>query len=173
MNVLLVVQLCLRWMHIFGSTILVGGILYQCFAVPGAAAAADRDGRSGFGGSEVRGVAKWRLLVMISITMLLISGFANSFLILSRSRFAPAFPATAYHELLGIKFLLAMCVFYLSSRLAGRRPVKSPGKSLILNALLASLVVLLAGMMKLADRQANSPAAPGQPPSAVTVDSRL
>jgi hypothetical protein len=172
MSVLLAIQICLRWMHIFGSTILVGGILYQCLAVPAVAEAVGRDGTSGSGSLAEKGVAKWRVLVMISITMLLISGFANSFLILSRSRLATTFPATAYHELLGIKFMLAMCVFYLSSRLAGRRLVKSPRKGLVLNALLASLVVLLAGMMKLADRQVKAPAAPGQAPSVVSINSR-
>lgn len=170
MSVLFAVQMCLRWMHIFGSTLLAGGILYQCLAIPADLGRAEGDSVPRTGELAEKIAARWRLLVMLSIAMLLISGLANSFLILSRSRFAPTFPANAYHALLGIKFLLAMSVFYLSSRLAGRRRVKSPRKSLVFNALLASLVILLAGMMKLADRQTKVPAA-GSPTLSAVSDS--
>jgi len=59
---------------------------------------------------------RWRVVVMVCITLLLVSGITN-FVIYQ----APVHKGQPlYHALFGIKFLAAMIVFFLASALSGR-----------------------------------------------------
>jgi uncharacterized membrane protein len=59
---------------------------------------------------------RWRVVVMVCITLLFLSGTAN-FLLYQ----APAHKGQSlYHALFGIKFVAAMIVFFLASALSGR-----------------------------------------------------
>lgn len=159
MDLTFAVLLLFRWIHVFGAIILVGGLIFQyCVLRPARSesSAAPPDE------AAVRARARWRTLVMLSIAMLLISGFVNLFLILARYKLSDTFPGSAYHATFGVKFLLALAMFFFSSRLVGRsvgaeRFRQREGFWSSFNLVLAVLVVCLAGLMKLADRQPKQP----------------
>ena len=152
-------DLLLRWIHIFGGTILVGGAIYQCCVATlddGAAAGGEPSGRSA-------SRARWAKLVMWSSAMLLISGLVNFFLIMQRYQILDVhFPGRAgYQMVFGIKFLVAFAVFFVSAVLAGRSALAVRWRQnerfwLKLNLALAIVVVLLAGMLKVAAREPKS-----------------
>jgi len=149
-------DLLLRWIHIFGGTILVGGAIYQCCV------ARLDDGAASSGKSEERSASRsrWAKLVMWSSATLLISGLVNFFLIMQRYEILDVnFPGRAgYQMVFGIKFLIAFAVFFLSAVLAGRSSLavrlrQKEGFWLKVNLALAVVVVLLAGMLKVASRE--------------------
>jgi uncharacterized membrane protein len=117
------VTLLLRWAHVLAAIAALGGLLFARFAfVPAAeelgAETADRLH------AGVR--RRWFPLVIGAITLLLASGLANYVLLMRRVKAAPELwggdwmGQTGYHALFGVKFLLAMIVFYLASGLVGR-----------------------------------------------------
>jgi uncharacterized membrane protein len=65
---------------------------------------------------------RWRVVVMICITLLLVSGLANFFLYQAPNHRGQAL----YHALFGVKFLAALVVFFLASALTGRSPALAP-----------------------------------------------
>jgi uncharacterized membrane protein len=117
------VTLLLRWAHVLAAIAALGGLLFARFAfVPAAeelgAETADRLH------AGVR--RRWFPWVIGAITLLLASGLANYVLLMRRVKAAPELwggdwmGQTGYHALFGVKFLLAMIVFYLASGLVGR-----------------------------------------------------
>ncbi|MFM7135947.1 MAG: hypothetical protein ACKO1M_02595 [Planctomycetota bacterium] len=115
--------LLLRWAHVLAAIVALGGLLFARFAfVPAAeelgAETADRLH------AGVR--RRWLPWVIGSITLLLGSGLANYILLMRRVKGAPELwggdwmGQTGYHALFGVKFLLALIVFYLASGLVGR-----------------------------------------------------
>ena len=65
---------------------------------------------------------RWRVVVMICITLILGSGLANFFLYQ-----APVHKGQPlYHALFGVKFLAALVVFFLASALSGRSAAFAP-----------------------------------------------
>jgi len=59
---------------------------------------------------------RWRVVVMVCITLLFVSGIANFVLYQ-----APVHKGQSlYHALFGVKFLAALIVFFLASALSGR-----------------------------------------------------
>lgn len=79
MDMMFAVQLLFRWIHIFGAIILVGGVIFQyCVVRPSATSSLEPVSEQA--AAALRG--RWRTLVMLSITMLLVSGFVNLFIIL-------------------------------------------------------------------------------------------
>jgi uncharacterized membrane protein len=59
---------------------------------------------------------RWRVVVMVCITLLFVSGIANFVLYQ-----APVHQGQSlYHALFGVKFLAALIVFFLASALSGR-----------------------------------------------------
>lgn len=117
------VTLLLRWAHVLAAIVALGGLLFARFAfIPAAeelgAETADRLH------AGVR--RRWLPWVIGAITLLLASGLANYVLLMRRVKAAPELwggdwmGQTGYHALFGVKFLLAMIVFYLASGLVGR-----------------------------------------------------
>lgn len=148
------VDLALRWMHIFAAIMIVGGTFFLRFVWFPAYREIDyRDRESRF--SKLRGA--WAKLVMLSTLFLLVSGLVNAVLNIKRYEID-----SSYHMLVGIKFLIAMLMFFLSARVAGRsdsavRFREQIGKWLTINCLLAVILVGIAGWMKLMPREPKLP----------------
>ena len=143
-------NLILRWMHIFGAIILLGGTFFMRLAYIPAVAILTDDVRQTLQPAVRR---RWAVWVMIAITMLLVSGIINTILYAQQYDF----PGGYYHALLGIKFLLALVIFYIASKLMGRsqsaeRFRESTQFWLNVNLTLAILVVGMAGVMRFAER---------------------
>ncbi len=141
------IQSLVRWIHVLSGTVLAGGIIFWALVLRPAM----RDRLSGEPAEALgAGMAsRWRALVGLSTLLLLASGFYNFFtLSLDRAKDEPL-----YHPIFGIKFLAALGIFFLSAALVGRssafeRMRADPGKWLALNAILATLVLLLGGILK-------------------------
>ena len=114
--------LLLRWMHIFGVVLLVGGLCFTRFALLPALADTEEDSREKLQESIRR---KWLPWVIIGITLLLVSGLANFLLFNSTVKSqgwgdSEWMKQTSYNAIFGVKFLLALVVFYFASGLVGR-----------------------------------------------------
>ncbi|MBT3211620.1 MAG: hypothetical protein HOK57_01590 [Planctomycetaceae bacterium] len=114
--------LLLRWMHIFGAVILVGGLCFTRFALLPALADTDDNTREKIQ-EKIR--RKWLPWVIIGITLLLVSGLTNFILFNSTVKSqewgdGQWMRQTSYHAIFGVKFLLALGVFYFASGLFGR-----------------------------------------------------
>ena len=114
--------LVLRWSHILGAVLLVGGLAFLRFAFVPALEETDEETRNRLHESVRR---RWLPFVIIGITLLLVSGLANFLLFNSTVKEqgwanGQWMRQTSYHAIFGVKFLLALVVFYLSSGLVGR-----------------------------------------------------
>lgn len=147
MNVFL--GLVSRWMHILAAITAVGGTIFMRMALlPSVNELAD-DARKQLH-AAVRG--RWAKFVMGSIAFLLISGLYNIFVIESQKKIPPA-DSGLYHALFGIKFLLALGIFFIASALVGRSPAFAKIREnarfwLTMNMTLAILVVCLSGVLR-------------------------
>lgn len=116
------ILLLLRWAHIVGAVLAIGGLAFARFGLLPALADFDEETRARIHESIRR---RWLPFVILSITLLLVSGLAN-FLLFNRLVKEQGWAGgtwmqqTSYHALFGVKFLLAMGVFYFSSGLMGR-----------------------------------------------------
>ena len=113
----------LRWAHVLAAIVALGGLLFARFAlVP----AADELGRETADRLHAGIRRRWLPWVIGAITLLLASGLTNYVLLIRRVKDAPELwggnwmQQTSYHALFGVKFLLALIVFYLASGLVGR-----------------------------------------------------
>ena len=146
--------LVLRYMHIFGAIALMGGAIFMRFAlVPSAGELADETRRQ----LHERVRSRWSKVVMLSAALLLLSGIANLGLAARYEFDGPV----SYNMLGGIKFLLALPVFYFASVLAGRSATAQKFQAnakfwLNLNLALAVAVVLLGGVMRFIPRELKS-----------------
>jgi uncharacterized membrane protein len=146
-------DLALRWIHILGAIVLVGGTFFMWSAYLPAAHAES-------GSLELMQAIRrrWAKCVMAASGLLLLSGLVNVVRIVGRYEIDDAaFPGSLYHMLLSIKVLLALGVFVLSAALSGRSKlaVWLRGNEKLwysVNLTLAVLIVLLAGMLKSAGR---------------------
>jgi len=113
----------LRWAHILAAITALGGLLFSRFAV---VPTADELGGETADKIHAGLRRRWLPWVIGAITLLLASGLTNYILMIRRVKAAPELwgpdwmGQTGYHALFGIKFLLAMIVFYLASGLVGR-----------------------------------------------------
>ena len=114
--------LLLRWMHIFGAVILVGGLCFTRFALLPALADTDDNTQEKIQ-EKIR--RKWLPWVIIGITLLMVSGLTN-FILFNDTVKSQGWGdgqwmrQTSYHAIFGVKFLLALGVFYFASGLFGR-----------------------------------------------------
>lgn len=136
--------LVFRWLHILPAAILVGGTIFlRCAYQPSEQSSEENE--------KVR--RRWAKLVMLSAGLLLLSGLYNT----ARISMGYELPSY-YHMLLGIKILLALAVFFLSSVLSGRSELATKIRAnekmwLNVTVFLAVAVVMLGGAMKTADHQ--------------------
>jgi uncharacterized membrane protein len=106
-------DLVARVAHILSAIVLLGGIMYLRKVVAPSLTSTDGDvGEQLYAGRR----GAWAMWVGIATGLLLITGFYNFFMII---RANPELPG-AYHPLFGIKFLLAIVVFFFAALLAGK-----------------------------------------------------
>src|SRR5215813_10700260 len=106
-----------RWFHLVAAITAVGGTIFMRFAlVPSIAVLSDEQRKSLH--EQIR--SRWAKLVMASIGFLLLSGLYN-FILFLRDTKAPEWDQwrqscnSIYQMVFGIKFLLAMVVFFIAS----------------------------------------------------------
>jgi uncharacterized membrane protein len=150
MNTELILDIVLRWMHIFAAIAAVGGMIFQRVALVPAMAELPEDFRLRLH-AAMR--ARWARVVHASILFLLISGLVNVVGIIRNYELA-----RYYHVLFGVKFLLGFGVFFIASMLTGRseaagRFQKNARYWLTVNLLLAVIIVGLSGILKTAPKR--------------------
>jgi uncharacterized membrane protein len=153
------VQLLSRWLHITAAVAAGGGAIFMKVALHPATETLPGDTRA-----ELREAvrSRWAKVVHGAILILLLTGLFNFMLILKRYDV----PKGLYHGIFGLKFLLAMAIFFLGSVLVGRGEL---AKKLRANAgkWLTVLVVLLLGLLLASSTLRIMPHTPkGTPPGA-------
>jgi len=140
-----VLDVIMRWLHLIGAIVAVGGSVFALFVLLPSISGLSEEIRS-----EVYESVRSRFskLFMFAITALLISGFYN-YLGNEMSRHEGQ---SAYHILMGIKIMLAMGVFFLGSVLLGRSAAfegirRKRKRWMVRNILLALLIVALAAVL--------------------------
>ncbi|MBX7166633.1 MAG: hypothetical protein K1X74_09830 [Pirellulales bacterium] len=152
----------MRWLHILAAITAVGGTLFMTVALHPVVVTLDEATRKTIQG-QIRG--RWAKFVHAAILGLLVSGLYNFFMLV-RNYQVPSW----YHMLWGIKFLIALLIFFIASSLLGRsaraeRMRAQAGFWLGMNLSLAIAVVLISGVLRQAPRTPKVPAQPA--PSAV------
>ena len=147
-------QLGLRYAHILGAIMLMGGAIFARFALLPEVA-----GNPQWNELHEAIRRRWSKLVMLASVLLLLSGIANLGIYGAKYQF-PTFHL--YNMVAGIKFLLALPIFFIAATLSGRsslaRKFQAQGKFwLSLNLVLALIMVLIGGGLRFADRELKSP----------------
>lgn len=146
MDVPLVLSILFRWMHILAAITAVGGTFFMRWALLPTVAEL-RPAEQERVHSGIR--ARWAIPVHASIGFLLLSGFYN-FVFVS----LPRHPGDGlYHGLFGVKFLLALAIFFIATMLVGRSPAAERFRQnrrlwLSTNVWLAIAVVCISGVMR-------------------------
>jgi len=92
---------------------------------------------------------RWRVVVMACIGLLLVSGLANFMLYQAEAHRGQAL----YHALFGVKFLMAMMVFFLASVLSGRAETFAAMRARAgfwagVAATLVALIIVISGVLR-------------------------
>jgi uncharacterized membrane protein len=112
-----------RWLHILSATLAVGVPIYVRFVLmPAAAATLDDEHHSRLREALTK---RWRMFVHILIVVFLATGFYNYLVVARWKKISPDFQPR-YHMLMGIKILIALVMFTISSALAGRSSLFAP-----------------------------------------------
>ncbi|HEY2881043.1 MAG TPA: hypothetical protein VGJ15_01385 [Pirellulales bacterium] len=145
----------LRWLHLVAAITAVGGTIFMRFAlVPSVVVLSDEQRKMLH--EQVR--SRWAKLVMASIGFLLLSGLINYLTFYFDSK-KPAWDAWResykglYQAVFGVKFLLAMAIFFIASALAGRSEATKTFRQnakwwMTLNVVFALAVVALSGILR-------------------------
>ncbi len=145
--------LILRYMHILGAIALMGGTIFMRFALRPVVVGMPADARAAFH-EQVR--SRWAKVVMLATLLILVSGVTN-LAMASRYTFEEKPFGMSYHMLVGIKFLLALPIFFIAAALMGRSNL---GKRMQANAelwmninlTLALVMVLMGGLLRFVPR---------------------
>src|SRR5262245_20391678 len=109
--------LILRYAHILGAITLMGGTIFMRFALRPVVVGLPPDTKATIH-EQVRG--RWSKFVMLASALLLISGITNLALA-GRYEYKPILDLEkGYHILVGIKFLLALPIFFIAALMTGR-----------------------------------------------------
>lgn len=136
----------LRFAHILGAILAVGGAVSAAFVVFPAAQTVPDEARGHFNEAVRKRLAG---IVMLAITLLLVTGFYNYLAVeLPRHKGQAIYNAT-----MGIKILLAFVVFFVASALTGKSAAfegirKKRATWLKLNILLALAVVAIGAFLR-------------------------
>ena len=146
----LIIDVLLRWMHIFAAIAGVGGMIFQRVALVPAVAELPEDLRLRL---HVAVRTRWARVVQGAILFLLVSGLVN-FVGIVRNYELVGY----YHALFGVKFLVAFGIFFIASMLTGRsetaqRFQKNARYWLTVNLLLAVIVVGISGILRTAPKR--------------------
>jgi uncharacterized membrane protein len=146
-------QILSRWIHVGTAIAVLGGSVFMRFVLMPAAAPLPEAEHAAL---RERLLGRWKRWVMIGIVLFLATGFYN-YLAVSVPRLKDD-PALAdkrglYHGLMGVKIILSVGVFFLSSALVGRSPAlegfrRDRRRWLGVTILLAAVVVAIAGALK-------------------------
>ena len=144
------VGLAFRWLHILPAIAAVGGAMFMRFALLPSMPTLPDETRRGFH-EAIR--SRWAKVVMASIGLLLISGLYNIAIIESQKKI-PEDEQGMYRALFGIKFLLALVIFFISSAMVGRSQAFDKIRQnarfwLTLNVVLAVVLVCISGALRL------------------------
>lgn len=146
--------LTLRWFHIVAAMMAVGGTMFMRFAlVPSVSVLADEQRQALH--QQIR--SRWAKMVAASIAFLLISGLWNYVRFLGENKtWGDEWRAsynTIYQATFGVKFILAMVIFFLASALSGRTDATKRFRQnaklwMTVNVVLALIVVALSGVLR-------------------------
>ena len=146
-----------RWLHILAAMAAVGGPMFIRFALLPADPVLPDDQRRALHDRIRR---RWSIVVMTAILFLLVTGLYNFVLFAQVSRtWGPAWErgsdnARLYQILFGIKFVLALAVFFIASAVTGRAEIFARFRQnsrfwITLNLLLGILIVCISGYMRM------------------------
>ncbi len=139
------VALAFRWAHILAAITGLGGAIFIRYALaPVLANLPDEQRRNLHEAIRTR----WAKFVHLSIAVLLITGLYNFMVVIGPKNVPPG-----YHMIFGIKFLLALGVFFTASILIGRsaaaqRARENPKVWLLANIGMAITIVCLSGYLR-------------------------
>jgi uncharacterized membrane protein len=166
--------LLLRYFHVIGAITLMGGSLFLRLGLRPAVRELDTEARQRL---HDRLRPRWAHLVMVSSALLLVSGLANLALA-GRYEFPPLLGLRqGYHLVVGLKFILALPIFFIASLLAGRSPLakrlqERPEGWMNLALVLALVMVLVGGWLRFVPRQLKQAAMRSEAASAVDLAER-
>jgi uncharacterized membrane protein len=165
--------LVLRYMHILGAIMLMGGTIFMRFALAPTVLTLEGSTRADFH-DRIR--ARWSKFVMLASGLLLVSGLANMMLFTSsRYQMSPVpVLGASYGMIVGIKFLLALPIFLFASFLAGRSATAKKFQAnapfwMNVNLALALVMVLIGGLLKFVQREYKPAAAAASVPAATAL----
>jgi uncharacterized membrane protein len=146
--------LALRYAHILGAIMLMGGTIFMRFALAPVVHQLDGSARSQIH-EQVR--SRWSKFVMLASALLLVSGIVNMILFSSRRYEIEPLFGMSYAMVTGIKFLLALPIFLFASFLAGRSETAKKFQAnavmwMNINLALALVMVLIGGALKFVKR---------------------
>ncbi len=134
-----------RFLHVAAAIVMVGGTVFMRFLLMPAAKELPEAEHDQL---RQRLLARWKRVVHIGITMLLLSGLFNYMQQIPKHK-----GDGLYHALLGMKMLLALAVFFIASVLVGRSATfekmrQNRAKWMGLIVLLSALIVGISGFVK-------------------------
>ncbi len=157
-------EIIFRLMHMFAAITAVGGIFFMRLALLPAVSELPDEARQKLHTALRK---RWSKVVMACILFLLVSGITNFVLTVKNKEIELA---PYYHALFGIKFLLAMAIFFISSLLSGRSAAADRFRQnvrfyLTANMLLAIALVTISGVL----RSSKTPKPAEDPPQSVSL----
>ena len=152
--------LILRYMHILGAIMLMGGTIFMRFALSPVVAGLEAGAKTSLH-EQVR--SRWSKFVMLASALVLVSGIVNLALA-ARYQYEPVLGVLNYNMVVGIKFLLALPIFFFAAMLAGRSAAAKRCQAnavtwMNVNLVLALVMVLIGGTLKFVKREPKQPSA--------------
>ncbi len=152
-----ILPLISRWLHILAAMAAVGGPMFIRFALLPADPALPDDQRRALHDRIRR---RWSKVIMTAILILLVTGFYNFILFFQATHnWGPIWEHgsanySLYNILFGIKFVLALALFFIASAVTGRGEIFTRFRQnarfwITLNLLLGILIVCIAGYMRM------------------------
>jgi len=143
------ISLVARWLHILSASLALGVPIYVRFVLMPALSQLDESQRGAFREALH---ARWRIFVHVMIVIFLATGFWTFLGAKRWSTFEPD-AKFRYHLLFGIKLIIALAMFFISSALAGRSAalagIRTNAKTWLgVLILLGLLVVGIGGVMR-------------------------
>jgi uncharacterized membrane protein len=138
-----------RWLHILSATLAIGVPIYVRFVLMPAATVLDEESHGRLRDALAK---RWRMIVHILIVVFLATGFYTYLVVARWEKLLPPL-RTRYHMLIGIKILIALVMFTISSGLAGRSTLFAPMRQkakfwLVVLVLLGLGVIGLSGVLR-------------------------
>ena len=140
------VALVSRVLHVGSAAVLVGGLFYLRLVIAPQVAKNDASAEKVFGTRR----RTWALTVMVTTLLLIASGFYNLFMVIIWPN--ESLPPL-YHMLFGMKFLLALVLFFVAAAIGGKSSMadkyRGSLRTLLNLALAVSVaIVVLAAVMR-------------------------